>query len=68
MIEKQSFTSINAASLNAPEVEYRCSVVEQGFKNGLCALDFSTTQKFGTNKISSGKLKLCAKKKKNPKD
>lgn len=46
----KAFTSINAASLNAPEVQYRCSVVEQEFKNSLCALDFSTTQKFGKNK------------------
>lgn len=36
--------------LNAPGVQDRCSVVGQEFQNSLCALDFSTTQKFGTNK------------------
>lgn len=48
--EEQSLNFHPCSLLNTPGVQYTCSVVEQEFQNSLCALDFSTTQKFGTNK------------------
>lgn len=44
MTEEQSLNFHQCSHLNAPGVQYRCSVVEQEFQNSLCALDFNTTQ------------------------